>query len=79
MRSEPGRRIGGGKTVGARTIVRRLSALRQWYEFLMLEPEQTGVQSNPVPLGGTLRSAAGMVSGQQALLRSHCSANPHLG
>ncbi|MBL0239504.1 MAG: hypothetical protein IPQ00_02855 [Chloracidobacterium sp.] len=35
----------------------------------MLEPEQTGVQRNPVPVGGTLRTAAGIVSGQPALLR----------
>ncbi|MBK7935089.1 MAG: hypothetical protein IPK01_16790 [Acidobacteria bacterium] len=35
----------------------------------MLEPEQTGVQRNPVPGGGTLRTAAGIVSGQPALLR----------
>lgn len=58
-----------GATVGARTLVRRLASLRQWYEFLMLEPEQTGIQRNPVPVGGTLRTAAGNVSGHSALLR----------
>lgn len=35
----------------------------------MLEPEQTGVKRNPVPGGGTLRTAAGIVSGHPALLR----------
>jgi site-specific recombinase XerD len=69
VRSERERPTCRGATVGARTLVRRLAALRQWYEFLMLEPEQTGVQHNPVPVGGTLRTAAGIVSGQPALLR----------
>lgn len=55
-------------SVSARTLVRRLSALQQWYTFLMLEPEQTGVVRNPVPGGASLRAAAGIVSGQPALL-----------
>lgn len=69
VRSERERPTCRGATVGARTLVRRLAALRQWYEFLMLEPELTGVLRNPVPVGGTLRTAAGIVSGQPALLR----------
>jgi integrase/recombinase XerD len=69
LRAERERPTCRGATVGARTLVRRLASLRQWYEFLMLEPEQTGVQRNPVPGGGTLRTAAGIVSGQPALLR----------
>src|SRR5262245_44520769 len=47
VRAERERVTRTGQTVGARTIVRRLSALRQWYEFLMLEPELTGVRRNP--------------------------------
>lgn len=69
IRAERERPIGGDQTVGARTLVRRLSALRQWYEFLRLEPERTGVRANPIPVGGALRTAAGIVSGQPALLR----------
>lgn len=69
VRAERERPISGDQTVGARTLVRRLSALRQWYEFLMLEPELTGVRRNPIPAGGALRTAAGIVSGQSALLR----------
>ncbi len=69
VRTERERPTCRGETIGARTLVRRLSALRQWYAFLMLEPEQTGVHRNPVPIGGTLRTAAGIVSGQPALLR----------
>lgn len=69
IRTERERPTCRGATVGARTLVRRLAALRQWYEYLMLEPEQTGVHTNPVPGGGTLRTAAGFVSGQPALLR----------
>lgn len=69
VRAERERPTCRGATVGARTLVRRLAALRQWYEFLMLEPERTGVQRNPVPGGETLRTAAGIVSGQSAFLR----------
>ncbi|MEQ1606463.1 MAG: tyrosine-type recombinase/integrase [Pyrinomonadaceae bacterium] len=68
IRFERQRQIKGGTTISARTLVRRLSALRQWYTYLMLEPEQTGVKRNPVPGGSTLRVAAGIVSGQPALL-----------
>lgn len=59
----------GTATVSARTIVRRLSAIRLWYSFLSLEPEHTGVHRNPVPSGSTLRTAAGNVAGMPALLR----------
>lgn len=69
VRAERERPIHDDQTVGARTLVRRLSALRQWYEFLMLEPELTGVRRNPVPGGSSLRAAAGIVAGQPALLR----------
>jgi len=69
VRRERERSIGEGATVSARTIVRRLSAIRQWYAFLMLEPEATGVHRNPVPGGSALRTAGGMVAGQPAFLR----------
>ncbi len=69
VRHERERPICDGGTVSARTIVRRLSAIRQWYAFLMLEPETTGVYRNPVPGDSTLRTAGGMVAGQPALLR----------
>lgn len=68
VRFERERKIKSGSTVSPRTLVRRLSALRQWYTFLMLEPEQTGVVRNPVPGGSSLRTAVGIVSGQPALL-----------
>ena len=68
VRFERQRQIKDGATVSARTLVRRLSALRQWYTFLMLEPEQTGIERNPVPGGTSLRAAVGVVSGQSALL-----------
>lgn len=68
VRFERGRKTKGGTPISARTLVRRLSALRQWYTFLMLEPEQTGVERNPVPGGSSLRAAAGIVSDQPALL-----------
>ncbi|MCI0392330.1 MAG: tyrosine-type recombinase/integrase [Acidobacteria bacterium] len=74
VRAERERPTRGDQPVGARTLVRRLSALRQWYEFLMLEPELTGVRCNPIPGGGALRAAAGIVSGQPALL---CYDRPH--
>lgn len=73
VRAERERVTRSGATVGARTLVRRLSALRQFYEFLMLEPEQTGVHRNPIPGGSTLRAAAGIISGQPALLRYDCT------
>lgn len=66
---ERGREKRGGGTVGARTVVRRLAAIRRWYEYLALEPELTGVTRNPVSGGGTLRTAASVVSKRPALLR----------
>ncbi len=69
IRHERERPVRDTATVGARTLVRRLSAIRQWYAYLMLEPELTGVQRNPVPGGGTLRTASGIVAGRPALLR----------
>lgn len=68
VRFERQRQTRSGTSVSARTLVRRLSALRQWYTFLMLEPEQTGIERNPVPGGSSLRAAAGIISGQSALL-----------
>lgn len=68
VRFERQRQTRSGTSVSARTLVRRLSALRQWYTFLMLEPEQTSVERNPVPGGASLRAAVGVVSGQSALL-----------
>ncbi|MGE0131515.1 MAG: tyrosine-type recombinase/integrase [Blastocatellales bacterium] len=68
IRSERERVIHEDATVSARTIVRRLAAIRQWYNFLSLEPELTGVHRNPVPGGASLRAAAGVITGQPALL-----------
>ncbi|MBI4497686.1 MAG: DNA polymerase III subunit alpha [Chloroflexi bacterium] len=69
IRTERERPTRGGTTVSARTVVRRLAAIRQWYAFLSLEPELTGIRRNPVPGGTSLRTASGVVSGQPALLR----------
>ena len=69
IRAERARPAGGAGTVGARTVVRRLAAIRQWYAFLGLEPELTGVGRNPVPGGTPLRAAASVVTGRPALLR----------
>ena len=41
----------GDMTISPRTLVRRLTAIRQWYEYLALEPEETGVHRNPIPSG----------------------------
>jgi site-specific recombinase XerD len=77
IRSERERVTRGSATVGARTTVRRLAAIRLWYTFLCLEPEYTNVSKNPVPGGTTLRTALGAVTGQAALLR-YDSALPQL-
>lgn len=69
IRCERERTCGEGRTVSPRTIVRRLSAVRQWYAYLALEPEETGVQRNPVPAGTAIRTGAGAVAGKPALLR----------
>jgi integrase/recombinase XerD len=55
--------------VSARSVVRRLAAIRQWYAYLALEPEATGVRQNPVPSGAAARTGAGIVAGRPALLR----------
>jgi len=69
IRSERERACGEAKTVSPRTIVRRLSAVRQWYDYLALEPEGTGVRRNPIPAGNALRTGAGAIAGKPALLR----------
>jgi integrase/recombinase XerD len=69
IRRERERSVRDDARVSARTIVRRLSAIRQWYAFLLLEPEFTGVRRNPVPAGTSLRAGAGIIAGQPALLR----------
>jgi site-specific recombinase XerD len=69
IRCERERLYRPAQTVGPRTIVRRLSAIRQWYAYLALQPEETGVHRNPIPSGSALRSAAGVISGRPALLR----------
>jgi site-specific recombinase XerD len=69
VRAERARVTRSGQTVGARTVVRRLAAIRGWYAYLALEPEQTGVRRNPVPGGTSLQAAAGVASGKPALLR----------
>ena len=77
VRAERERAIRGGTTVGARTMVRRLAAIRRWYEFLSLEPELTSVERNPVPGGTSLRAAVGVAARQPALLR-YDRANPEV-
>ncbi len=72
IRHEHARSARAAGTIGARTLVRRLSAIRQWYTYLTLEPEVTGVQRNPVLGGSALRTASGSVAGRPALLRYDC-------
>src|SRR4030088_2765603 len=43
IRVESARSYRVDKTVSARTLVRRLTAIRQWYAYLALELEETGV------------------------------------
>lgn len=69
IRAERARSHGTDQTVSARTIVRRLSGVRQWYAYLALEPERTGVRRNPIPAGSALRASAGIIAGAPALLR----------
>jgi integrase/recombinase XerD len=69
IRRERERQHGPDHPISPRTIVRRLAAIRQWYAYLALEPEETGIQRNPIPAGNALRAGAGIVSGQPALLR----------
>jgi site-specific recombinase XerD len=69
IRCERERACGEGRTVGPRTIVRRLSAVRQWYAYLALASEETGVHRNPVPAGNAIRTGAGAIAGKPALLR----------
>src|SRR5216683_78259 len=57
------------KTISARTLVRRLTAIRQWYAYLALEPEETGVRRNPIPSGSAIRTGAGIIAQKPALLR----------
>lgn len=73
IRTERERTCGEDKTVSARTIVRRLSAVRQWYAYLALEPEQTSIHHNPIPAGSSLRTGSGIVAGRPALLRYDCT------
>lgn len=69
IRAERERPCRPAKTVSARTIVRRLSAIRQWYAYLALEPEETGVRRNPIPAGNAVRTGAGVIADKPALLR----------
>src|SRR6266567_3964139 len=62
IRLERQRSYRADKTVTARTVVRRLSAIRQWYAYLALEPEETGVHRNPIPAGSAIRTGAGIIS-----------------
>ena len=59
----------GTAQLSDRTINRRLSAIRQWYHYLGLYSEQTGLASNPVPMGRPLRTALGVRLRQPASLR----------
>lgn len=56
-------------TLSRRTLSRRLSGVRGWYQYLMLRPEETGVTRNPVPMGSAFRTAAGVKAQRPALLR----------
>jgi integrase/recombinase XerD len=69
VRVERARATRSGRTVGARTLARRLAAIRGWYDYLALEPELTGIRRNPVPGGVALQTAAGIAGGEPALLR----------
>src|SRR6266851_366893 len=69
IRSERQRSHRSERTVGPRTIVRRLSAIRQWYAYLALQPDETGVHRNPIPSGSAARTGAGLIYGRPALLR----------
>src|SRR4051794_39877763 len=69
VRAERERTHRAGETVSPRTIVRRLSAVRQWYAYLALEPEETGVRDNPIPSGSAVRTGAGVIADKPALLR----------
>ena len=69
IRQESERACGKDRTVSTRSIVRRLSAIRQWYAYLALEPESTGVDHNPIPAGTAARAGAGVIAGKPALLR----------
>ena len=62
-------RVERERTISPRTIVRRLAAIRQWYDYLALDPESTGVHRNPIPGGTALRTGAGIVARRPALLR----------
>jgi site-specific recombinase XerC len=64
IRLERERTYRADKTVTARTVVRRLSAIRQWYAYLALEPEETGVHRNPIPAGNAIRTGAGVIAKQ---------------
>ncbi len=69
VRAERDRSVTAGRTVSARTIVRRLSAVRQWYAYLALEPDLTGVWRNPIRGGTALRAGAGAIARTPALLQ----------
>jgi site-specific recombinase XerD len=69
IREESERACGTNRTVSPRSIVRRLSAIRQWCAYLALEPEATGVQRNPIPAGSAARAGAGIIAGKPALLQ----------
>lgn len=69
IRFERERNYRPDRTVGPRTVVRRFSAIRQWYGYLALQPEETGVHRNPIPAGSAIRTGAGVIYGRPALLR----------
>ena len=52
-----------------RTINRRLSTIRHWYQYLGLYSEETGLTTNPVPMGHSLRTALGVRLRQPVSLR----------
>lgn len=69
IRLERTRSYQDDRKVSARTLVRRLAAIRQWYAYLALEPEDTGVRRNPIPAGSAIRTGAGIIANNPALLR----------
>lgn len=67
--SSEGQKPARAGNVSDRTISRRLSAIRQWYHYLCLHQDQTGITDNPVPAGGALGTALGVRLRQPAFLR----------
>lgn len=59
----------GATRVSDRTISRRLSAMRQWYGYLMLHGEETGVTKMPIPSRNALGTSLAVQQRQPVFLR----------